>query len=71
MSKNILPVAAVDRLIRSAGAARVSESAARALGEVLEEYGADLSRQAMEFAGHANRKTVTAADVKLAVKAAK
>lgn len=68
MGERILPLAAVDRIIRKAGAGRVSEDAVEALSEELEEYGVKLSRQAANFASHANRKTVTGADIKLAVK---
>ena len=68
MADRILPLAAVDRLIRKAGAGRVSEDASVALGEVLEERGIEVSQKANEFAKHANRKTVTAADIRLAIK---
>ncbi len=63
-----LPLAAVDRIIRKAGGARVSEEAAAALAEVLEEEGIKIAQQAAELARHANRKTVTAADIRLALK---
>lgn len=68
MADRILPLAAVDRLVRKAGGERVSEDAAAALCEILEEYGVAISQQAAELAKHANRKTVTAADIRLAVK---
>jgi histone H3/H4 len=63
-----LPLAAVDRIIRKATGVRVSEEAARALAEQLEEMGMTISREASVFAKHANRKTITGADIKLAIK---
>jgi len=68
MAERILPLAAIDRVIRKAGAERVSESASQALGEVLEEHGIKISQQAAVFSKHAKRKTVTGEDIKLAVK---
>ena len=64
-----LPLAAVDRIIRKAGAERVSEDAAAALAEVLEEKGVAIGKQAVSLAEHANRKTITDADVRLAARA--
>lgn len=63
-----LPRAAVERLIRGAGASRVSASACDALIEVLEEVATDLSSQAVQLSKHAGRKTVTADDIKLAAR---
>ena len=70
MAEKILPLAAVDRIIRKAGANRVSESAAAALSEVLEEKGIEIAKQANEFAKHANRTTVTEDDIRLVMKTA-
>lgn len=61
-----LPKAAIERLIRQAGAERVSDSAAVELGNILEEMAKNISSEAIVFAKHAGRKTVTAEDVKLA-----
>ena len=63
-----LPIAAVDRIIRKAGAGRVSEEAASELAQVLEEKGIEIAQQAAQLAAHANRKTVVASDIRLAVK---
>jgi histone H3/H4 len=71
MAERILPLAAVDRVIRKAGASRVSEDAAAALSEILEEKGIEISRRAIEFSSHAKRKTITASDIRLALKSAK
>lgn len=63
-----LPLAPVDRLIRKAGAPRVSEDAAQALADILEDVAARIGNQAAKLAEHAGRKTVVAEDIKLATK---
>ncbi|WMW21287.1 histone family protein [Methanolobus mangrovi] len=62
----IIPFAPIERVIRNAGAQRVSESAGMALTEILEEFGLEISREAIKLAEHAGRKTVKAEDIKLA-----
>ncbi|MEM3126970.1 MAG: histone family protein [Candidatus Woesearchaeota archaeon] len=64
----ILPMAAMERLMKKAGGDRVSEDAKEALKEVLEEYGEEISKKAMKFALHGGRKTIKARDIKLAAK---
>ncbi|OKY77861.1 MAG: Histones H3 and H4 [Candidatus Methanohalarchaeum thermophilum] len=61
-----IPLAPVDRIIRSCGADRVSEEAKEELSIVMEEYGKKLSEQASKLAEHADRKTVKSEDIKLA-----
>ena len=63
-----LPIAAIDRLIRKAGAERVSEDAAIELSKILSDVAIDISKQAIELARHAKRKTVTGEDIQLATK---
>ncbi|HID60799.1 MAG TPA: histone [Hadesarchaea archaeon] len=63
-----LPVAAVDRVIRKSGAKRVSEGAALALAEVLEERALTIAAEAAKLAEHAGRRTVRDVDIRLAAK---
>ncbi|KYK38613.1 MAG: histone family protein [Theionarchaea archaeon] len=63
-----IPIASVDKLIRKGGAERVSEEAARLLGEHLENVATEIAREAISLASHAKRKTIKAEDIKLACK---
>ncbi|MHA1993893.1 MAG: histone [Candidatus Hodarchaeales archaeon] len=58
--------ARVEKLIRNAGARRVSADAISRLNEVLTDYGMSLAKYAVEIARHSGRKTVKENDVKLA-----
>jgi len=58
--------ARVEKLIRTAGAHRVSAGAIRRLNEILTDYGMNLAKYAVEIARHSGRKTVKENDIKLA-----
>ncbi len=64
----IIPVAPIDRLIRKAGAGRVSDKGAEKLAQILEELGEYLAKRAFEITEHAGRKTITDKDIELAYK---
>ncbi|MHA1993341.1 MAG: histone [Candidatus Hodarchaeales archaeon] len=58
--------ARIEKLIRNAGARRVSAGAISRLNEVLTDYSMELAKYAVEIARHSGRKTVKENDVKLA-----
>ncbi len=63
-----LSYAQVYRIFKKGGAERVSDEAVRELARFFEIYGEKIAKQANELANHAGRKTIKAADVKLAIK---
>jgi histone H3/H4 len=63
-----IKVAPMHSLIKRAGADRVSEESAVALGKVLEDIGVKIAKEALDFAKHAGRKTVKAEDIEIATR---
>ena len=63
-----LALAAMDKLLRHAGAQRVSEDAKQAFREVLEEYANNVAKKSVELSKHGGRTTIKSSDIKLAAK---
>jgi histone H3/H4 len=67
-TKKTLPLAPLERILRKAGAKRVSKSALVEFSYVITDYASKLSSEAAVLAKHAGRKTVIDSDVRLAKK---
>ena len=67
-TKKFLPLAAMEKILKLAGAERVSDKAKAALKDTLEEKPEAIAANAVKLASHAGRKTVKAGDIKLASK---
>ena len=68
MKTSDLGVSAMYRILKKAGAERVSDESADELRRVLENIGTEIANNAVDMSKHAGRKTVKAEDVKLASK---
>ena len=68
MAKKLLPIAAMGKIMKDAGATRVSLPARKALKEELEFLSREIAEKAVKYATHAGRRTVKASDIKLASK---
>jgi histone H3/H4 len=66
--KTKLPLAPLERILRKAGARRVSKKAVREFAMVLADYAHDVSAEASKLAVHAGRKTIVESDVRMARK---
>ena len=65
-----LPIAPVGRIIKNANAQRISDDAKKALAKSLEAKGEKIASAAVKLAKHAEKKTVKAEDIEMAVKTA-
>ena len=61
-------LAVMSRLIKKAGADRVSDEAANELRLILEEIAIEISKTAILLSSHARRKTIKSEDILLAYK---
>lgn len=62
-----IPIAPIGRIIKEAGAERVSADAVEALVAYLEKDAAEIAKKAIEYTKIAKRQTVKAADIELAI----
>ncbi len=63
-----LPIAPVGRIMKKAGAQRVSDEAKDELTKQLEKQCEEIAAEAAKLAKHAGRKTVKKSDIDMAVK---
>ena len=68
MKTSDLGVSAMYRILKKAGAERVSDESADELRRVMEDIAIEIAKNAVDMSKHAGRKTVKAEDVKLASK---
>ena len=66
MTNKSLSLAAMERLMKKAGANRVSEEAKTALKDILEDHAHRVSEKAWQIAKHSGRKTIKPGDLKIA-----
>ena len=59
----VLPLKAIERLLRKAGAKRVSKGASEEFAKYLGEFAGEIASEAAELAKHSGRQTVTEQDV--------
>lgn len=69
MKSSELGLSAMYRILKKAGAERVSDESADELRRIIENVATDIAKSAVDMSSHAGRKTVKAEDVKLASKA--
>lgn len=68
MKSSELGLSAMYRILKKAGAERVSDESADELRRITEIVADNIAKNAVEMTAHAGRKTVKAEDVKLASK---
>ena len=64
----MISLSGAEKIAKSAGAKRVSESFKKKLKEILEEYGKDISKRAIKFASYRGRMTVRSEDIENALR---
>lgn len=65
---SILPKLPFERLMKKAGAKRVSEEALEEMANILEDKLTEIAKEAVLLAKHAGRKTILEEDIRIARK---
>ena len=68
MKSSELGLSAMYRILKKAGAERVSDESVEELRRTIEEIADGIAKSAVDMASHASRKTIKGEDVKLASK---
>ena len=68
MKSSELGLSAMYRILKKAGANRVSDESADELRRIIEDIATEIAKGAVDLTKHAGRKTVKSEDVKLASK---
>ena len=68
MKSSELGISAMYRILKKAGAERVSDESADELRGIIEELANNIAKSAVDMASHAGRKTIKAEDIILASK---
>lgn len=63
-----IPLASMEKIMKKAGADRISDGAKEELRKVIEENIKQIATKATKLANHAGRKTIKVEDIKLAYK---
>ena len=67
-TQKLLPLAAMEKILKGCGAERASDKAKAALKNIVEDIASEIAERAVSLAKHSGRVTVKASDVKLAAK---
>lgn len=68
--RSIIAAAPMAEILKKAGAERVSDDAARAFADLIEDIAMEIAKDAVTLCRHAGRKTIKRADIELAKKRA-
>lgn len=67
-TEKLLPLAAMEKILKNCGAERASDKAKSALKDVVEDIAVEIAERAVKLAVHSGRVTIKAGDIKLAAK---